>query len=77
MDSTNEKLGYLIAKMEEQGKDLQKLTERFDTLEGSVQDKFKTAEATFRVFKFLGAAALLVLTFKFGDLPALWSAFFG
>lgn len=77
MNSMEEKLGYLIAKAEEQGKDFQELKTRFDALEKRVEDKFKTAEATFRVFKFIGAAALLILTFKLGDLPTLWHSFFG
>lgn len=77
MNSTDEKLGYLIAKVEEQGKDLKTVTERFDALEREVREKFKTVETTFRVLKFLGYAVAAVLTFKFGDLPALWKNFFG
>ena len=73
----DEKIGYLIAKVEEYGSDLKVLTTKVDALEQRVEDKFKTAEATFRVVRFIGAIALAILTIKFGDIPSLWSRFFG
>ena len=73
----DEKIGYLIAKVEEFSSDIKSLSTKVDALEKRVDDKFKTAEATFRVVKFIGAIALAILTIKFGDIPSLWSRFFG
>lgn len=72
-----EKIGYLVAKVEEQGSDLKAAVVKLDALEKRVDQKFQTAETTFRVLKGLGLIVVAVLTFKFGDLPALWKAFFG
>jgi hypothetical protein len=69
-----EKLGYLIAKVEEQGSDLKGLMIQVNALEKRVEDKLRTAELVFRFVKFSGLAALAVLTFKFGDVKALWLA---
>lgn len=76
MNSIEEKLGYLIAKVEEQGEDLRATVKKLDALEQRVDEKFRTAEATFRVLKFLGLAVVAVLTFKFGDVPNLFRQFF-
>ena len=73
----DEKIGYLIAKVEEFSSDIKSLSEKVEALEKRVEDKFKTAEATFRIIKFIGAIGLAVLTIKFGDIPSLWSRFFG
>jgi hypothetical protein len=72
-----ERLGYLIAKVEELSEDVKAMKASHETLEKRVEDKFRTAEITFRIFKFIGLAALAVLTFKFGDLPAIYFKFFG
>lgn len=50
-----QQMGYLVAKMEEQGKDLAKFGEKLDALEKRVDEKFQTAEATFRVLKWIGS----------------------
>ena len=76
MESIEEKLGYLIAKVEEISKDSKAMGAKLETLETRVDDKFKTAEATFRILKFIGYAAVAVLTFKFGDVPALFDKLF-
>ena len=76
MDTLEEKVGYLIAKIEEQGSDLKAAVVKLDALEQRVDEKFRTAEATFRVLKFLGLATVAVLTVKFGDLPGLWGKLF-
>jgi tetrahydromethanopterin S-methyltransferase subunit G len=62
MNSMEEKIGYLIAKMEEQGDDIRKVTERFDVLEKEVQGKFKTVESAFRIIKYIAAFVAAVLT---------------
>lgn len=74
---SDEKLGYLIAKVEELGEDMKGLKDSHEALEKRVEDKFRTAEITFRIFKFIGLVIAAVLTFKFGDLPALYIKFFG
>ena len=76
MDTLEEKVGYLIAKIEEQGADLKAAVVKLDALERRVDEKFRTAEATFRILKFMGLAAVAVLTAKFGDLPGLWGKLF-
>ena len=76
MNTLDEKVGYLIAKMEEQGADLKAAVVKLDALEQRVDEKFKTAEATFRVLKIIGLIAMATLTAKFGDLPGLWHNLF-
>ena len=58
-----QQLGYLVAKMEENGKDIRELGEKLGTLEKRVDEKFRTAEATFRVLRWIGSsiAAAIVL----------------
>lgn len=73
---SEEKLGYLIAKVEELGEDMRELKGKYNALEQRVDEKFKTAEATFRVLKILGLITIAVLSFKFGDLPSLWRGLF-
>jgi hypothetical protein len=69
----DEKIGYLIAKVEEQGADLRKVSEGLTTLEKRVDEKFKTAEATFRVVKWAAGLTVAILTFKLGDIPKFWN----
>lgn len=76
MNGLEEKVGYLIAKVEEQGNDLKAAVDKLDKLEQRVEDKFKTAEATFRVLKGIGLIVVAVLTFKFGDVSSLWAKWF-
>ena len=73
----DEKLGYLIAKVEELALDVKEMRGKYDALEKRVEDKFRTAEITLRILKFIGLAVAAVLTFKFGDLPSLWFKLFG
>ena len=78
-----QQVGYLIAKIEEQGNDIkhlvnhaEKMDGRVDALEKRVESKFNTAETSFKIFKFLGLAAIALLTLKFGDITRLWHYFF-
>lgn len=72
-----EKIGYLIAKMEEIGTDQKALAVKVDSLEARVNEKFTTVETALKVLKYLGIFIVAVATLKFGDLPALWSKVFG
>ena len=67
-----EKIGYLIAKIEDLCGQVEKVDSRLSTLETTVYNKFKTAELTFKIFRFLGLAALAVLSFQFGDITRYW-----
>jgi len=71
-----EKLGYLTHAVERLEQRQDDVVKRLDSLERMMESKFRTAEVVFNVFKFLGLAALAILTLKFGDLPRLWSHFF-
>jgi hypothetical protein len=71
VNGLDEKVGYLIAKIEEQGADLKAAVVKLDALEQRVDEKFKTAEATFRVLKGIGLLVVAVLTFKFGDISLI------
>ena len=71
-----EQLGYLTARVEDLARDQEALREKFDKLEILIAKKFATAETLFNVFKFIGLAAIAVLTFKFGDISKLWNTFF-
>lgn len=76
MNGLEEKVGYLIAKVEEQGADLKSAMDKLDSLEKRVDEKFRTAEATFRVLKGIGLIVVAALTFKFGDVTSLWNKWF-
>jgi hypothetical protein len=58
VNTIEEKIGYLIAKAEEQGTDLRMLSTKVGALEARVDEKFKTAEATFRVLRWVGSTAV-------------------
>ena len=45
-------------------------------LQTDVALKFRTAETVFKTLKILGLIIGALLTFKFGDIKTLWSAFF-
>ncbi len=66
-----EKIGYLIAKVEEQGADLKKITDRFEALEEMVQDKFKTAETVLRVLKWIVGSIFAVVTLPWDRIKVL------
>jgi hypothetical protein len=76
MDGLDQKVGYILAKLEEMSEDGKELKGRFDALEQRVETKFKTAEATFRVLKGVGLVAVAVLTLKFGDITTTWRQWF-
>ena len=61
MDTIEEKIGYVIAKVEELSEDSKRVGEKLEALEERVDDKFKTAEATFRLLKFIGGPLLAIL----------------
>lgn len=73
MDADNdEKIGYLIAKVEEISYDVRDLKLSHNELQKRVDDKFKTAQILFRVAQGLGGIIIAVLTLKFGDVKVLW-----
>ena len=76
MKTMDEKIGYLIAKAEEQRNDIEALSLKLDRFEGVVAQKLKTIETLIAVGKFIGLAIVAVLTFKFGDVSRLWDHFF-
>jgi len=45
-------------------------------LQTEIALKFRTAETVFKTLKVLGLIVVAILTFKFGDIRALWSTFF-
>lgn len=80
---SDQQIGYLLGKMEEFGDTLKqhlkddtdvlgRIHEKLDKLEDKVSEKFTTVETVFKVLKFIGLALVAVLTFKFGDIAALW-----
>lgn len=77
MNDLSQQLGYVLAKLEEIRADLEKVDSRLSTLEDKVTDKFKTAELAIKWLRFLGLAAIAVLTFQFGDVSRLWVHIFG
>ena len=85
--AADEQLGYLTGKMEELGEllkghltsdtiQLGVIHEKLDKLEDKVSEKFTTVETVFRVFKWLGAVIVAVLTLKFGDVGELIASMF-
>jgi hypothetical protein len=77
MDGLDQKVGYILAKLEEMSEDGKELKGRFDALEQRVETKFRTAETTFRILKYAGLISVAVLTFKFGDVVTLWKSILG
>lgn len=63
-----EKLGYLIAKVEELAADTKSTAQKLEALEKRVDEKFKTAEATFRVLRWIGYIAVTALTVPWEEL---------
>ena len=76
METLEEKVGYLIAKIEEQGDDLHRVITKVDDLETTVREKLTTVETLFKVFKFLGVIVVAVATFQFGDIAKWWTILF-
>ena len=77
METLEEKIGYLVAKAEEQGRDLEAVSLKIQKLEDTVAQKLRTVEIVIGVVKFLGFALVAVLTFKFGDVSRLWDNLLG
>ena len=77
MDTIEEKIGYLVAKMEEHGHDLRKVITKVETLEKTVSEKLTTIDTLFKVVKFGGIVIVAVLTFQFGDISRWWHHLFG
>ena len=72
-----QQIGYLISEVKDLRLEQDNLRRKVDNLHELIMDKFKTAELTLRIFKFIGLVVVAVLTFKFGDISKLWSYFFG
>ena len=77
METMEGKIGYLIAKIEEQGEDLHRVVAKVDYLEKLVSEKLTTVETLIKVVKFLGVATVAIVTLQFGDIPRWWMHFFG
>jgi len=72
-----QQIGALVSTVEDLKLAVQRMTTKLDALEERVEEKFKTAEAVFKVSKFVGLTLVAVLTLKFGDISRLWYHFFG
>lgn len=72
-----EKLGYLIAKVEEIGANQKTLAGKVDALEARVNEKFTAVETTLKIVKYTGLVLMALATLKFGDLPGIWTKLFG
>ena len=75
----DQQLGYLVGKVEELtdhvkevARDGSETRQLVVDLQQEVALKFKTAEVVFKTLKVLGLIIGAVLTFKFGDIKALW-----
>lgn len=71
-----QQVGYLVAKIEEQGDDIKKLMGRVDAMDRLLAEKLNTVETVFKVIKFAGIVIVAVLTFKFGDIAKWWTFLF-
>ena len=72
-----QQIGYLISEVKDLRADHDILKHKVDALSDLIRDKFKTAELTLKIFKFIGLVLAALLTFKFGDITRLWYYFFG
>ena len=68
----NEDIGWLKANVEQILENQNKFDKRLDDLE----DQISIYRTAIKFVKFAGAAILLVLTFKFGDVSSLWQRIF-
>ena len=76
MQTIDEKVGYLMAKAEEQKGDLVRVEQKVDSLTELVSTKFATAETVFKVLRFLGIVVVALATLQFGDIAKWWAFFF-
>ena len=77
MQTDEEKIGYLIAKVEELAEDQKALAAKVEALNTVVITKLTTAETVFKTLKAVLICAVAVATLKWGDIPALWKAIVG
>jgi len=68
METMEEKVGYLLAKQEEQKSDLIRVEQKVDSLTEMVSTKFNTAETVFKVIRFMGIVVVALVTLQFGDI---------
>lgn len=77
MDTIDEKVGYLIAKMEEFSIDSKATASKLEALEKRVDEKFQTAETTLRVLGWLGGGLVAALSMPWKEfillVKRLWS----
>ena len=76
MDTLEEKVGYLLAKQEENKSDMVRVEQKVDELTTMVSSKFATAETVFKVLRFLGIVVVALATLQFGDIAKWWAFFF-
>ena len=76
MQTIDEKVGYLMAKAEEQKGDLVRVEQKVDSLTELVSTKFATAETVFKVVRFLGIVVIAIATLQFGDIAKWWAFLF-
>ncbi len=85
--ATDEQIGYLTGKLEEFGevlkahlvedqRHLEGIAAKLDKLEDKVSEKFTTVETVLKVFQWLGAVSIGLLTLKFGDVISLIKGLF-
>lgn len=68
MDTIDEKVGYLIAKVDTLAEDYKATSGKLDALEQRVNEKFQTAETTLRVLGWLAGGLVAVVSVP-------WTAF--
>ena len=76
MNTIDEKVGYLMAKAEEQKGDLVRVEQKVDELTTMVSSKFATAETVFKVLRFVGIVVVALATLQFGDIAKWFNYFF-
>ena len=76
MDTLEEKVGYLLAKQEENKSDMVRVEQKVDSLTEMVSTKFATAETVFKVVRFLGIVVIAIATLQFGDIAKWFNYFF-
>jgi hypothetical protein len=89
MADVKEDIGYLKGKVESNSASIDRLVEVFtqhiekqdentkavnEALQ-AIRDELSVYKAVVRVIKFIGAVALAVVTFQFGDIDELWEKY--
>lgn len=70
METLEQQMGYVLARLEELREDSKEMQKKLTALEVRVDEKFKTAEATFRVVKWLAGLTFAVLTVPWYNIKA-------